>query len=186
MSGFGVKTPLRKAIIVNDFFYESAGELTTFLLEKFNGDNNKYYKEFDSKTLNDSRNSCTSTLKILYCRKSQMISFFPDGSYRRRQIMCACEKCKLGLFDTAVEEMKVVLETEHENISEEVCDFDLEINDLDNNVAYAATEPNTYIAIYSTENSLEFFYIVSVEKKELLLNIKVTSLDTSQEKVRNT
>ena len=63
MSGFGVKTPLRKAIIVNDFFYECAGELTTFLLEKFNGDNSKYYKEFDSKTLNASRNSCKSTLK---------------------------------------------------------------------------------------------------------------------------
>ena len=31
MSGYGVKTPLRKAIIVYDFFYESAGELTTFL-----------------------------------------------------------------------------------------------------------------------------------------------------------
>ena len=84
-----------------------------------------------------------------------MIAFFPEGSYKRRQIMCACEKCKL--FDSCTEvdvEMKVVLETESENISEEVCEFDLEVNDLDNNIAYAATEPNTYIAIYSTENSL--------------------------------
>ena len=69
--------------------------------------------------------------------------------------MCACEKCKLGLFDSCTEvdvEVKVVLQTESENISEEVCEFDLEVNDLDNNIAYAATEPNTYIAIYSTEN----------------------------------
>ena len=75
--------------------------------------------------------------------------------------MCVCEKWKL--FDSCTEvdeEMKVVLETEPENLSEEVCDFDLEINDLDNNIAYAATEPNAYIAIYRTENSLELFYIV--------------------------
>ena len=33
-SGLGVKTQIK--VIVNDFFYETAGELTTFLLEKFN------------------------------------------------------------------------------------------------------------------------------------------------------
>ena len=55
-----------------------------------------------------------------------MIAFFPDGSYKGRQVMCECEKCKLGLFDscTVVDvEMNVVLETESENIFEEVCEL---------------------------------------------------------------
>ena len=38
MSGFGDKTPLRKAIIVDDFFFITAGDLTQFMLKKYEDD----------------------------------------------------------------------------------------------------------------------------------------------------
>ena len=41
MSGFGVKSPLRRAIITRDYIFNTAEELTNFLQGKFQDHENK-------------------------------------------------------------------------------------------------------------------------------------------------
>ena len=48
MSGFGVKSPLRRKIVVEDFFFGSADELCIFLQETFQDDPRKIYILFQS------------------------------------------------------------------------------------------------------------------------------------------
>ena len=48
MSSFGVKSPLRRAIVTDDCYYESADELVTFL-KSLDRDNRYHYKLLDSK-----------------------------------------------------------------------------------------------------------------------------------------
>ena len=44
MSGFGVKNPLRRAIIQKDFFFNSAKDISTYLIEEMSTkENRKYY-----------------------------------------------------------------------------------------------------------------------------------------------
>ena len=48
MSGFGVKTPLRRAIVTEDFMFNSAEELKIFLDKHFEEDSSKIYEVIPS------------------------------------------------------------------------------------------------------------------------------------------
>ena len=43
MSGWGVKTPLRRAIVTEDFLYNTSEELATYLRNMFVDDEVKHY-----------------------------------------------------------------------------------------------------------------------------------------------
>ena len=70
ISGFGPKTPLMKAVVTEDFCYDSAQKAYEFISEKMKGDERKIYEclEFSSELPNEQR-------KILSNRKCH-ISFF--------------------------------------------------------------------------------------------------------------
>ena len=51
MSDFGVKDPLRRAIITRDFMFNSAHELENFLRAEFQHDNTKVYATIPDETL---------------------------------------------------------------------------------------------------------------------------------------
>ena len=44
MSGFGVKSVLRRVIVTDDFIYNNAEELVSFSKETFKAEHHKYYK----------------------------------------------------------------------------------------------------------------------------------------------
>ena len=44
-------------------------------------------------------------VKIAGCRRSHMISLFPDGSWHVKRHMCSCYFCKLGKFSDCVAEL---------------------------------------------------------------------------------
>ena len=59
MSGFGLKDPLRRAIITDDFFFNNAKELHQLLEEHFREDPSKFYTVISSDVLAKSReNKC--------------------------------------------------------------------------------------------------------------------------------
>ena len=80
MSGFGLKDPLRRAIITDDFFFNNAEELHQFLEERFREDPSRFYTVISSDVLAKSREN-KSELMIKGCMNCHMISFHPNGEY---------------------------------------------------------------------------------------------------------
>ena len=93
MSGFGVKTPLKRAIITEDFFFNKSVHLNRYLQEINVSENRKYYH------LNPmSRDTQRQELKIKDCQKQLMMAFFYDGSIQIKENLCSCNACLLGNF----------------------------------------------------------------------------------------
>ena len=64
MSGFGVKSPLRRKIITDDFYLENANELEVFLKGEFEDDDRKMYtsiKHEDLVEIRKYREACRLT-----------------------------------------------------------------------------------------------------------------------------
>ena len=85
MSGFDVKSPLRQAIVTDDFFFNSDIELVDFLKKVHEGDfkhrkyfKQKYFKHLPSNDIEVTRKERGDGVKIDGCRKSRMIALFPD------------------------------------------------------------------------------------------------------------
>ena len=83
MSGFGVKGPLKRAVINNDFSYRSAEEIYTMLNSHFANCEWKHYKlitldEFEEQSKKK------SALPIPKCQEKHMFAFFPDGSLQAK------------------------------------------------------------------------------------------------------
>ena len=97
MSGFGVKGPLSRAVILEDFTYNSAEDIHTYMKKKFENDNLKHHFLLDKESIDDERKK-KSALKIKNCIEKHMIAFFPDGSIQTKINLCSCDKCMLGLF----------------------------------------------------------------------------------------
>ena len=74
MIGFGLKTPLRKAIVIEDVFYDSAQKVFEFISEKMKRDERKIYecREISSE-------QPKKQIKIPGNRKCHMISYFPSS-----------------------------------------------------------------------------------------------------------
>ena len=86
MSGFGVKSPLRRAIITDDFFFNNDLELIKFLEKVHEGDTQKYFKHLPSEKIEQARQDKGNGVRIVGCQKSRMISLFPDGSWQIKRV----------------------------------------------------------------------------------------------------
>ena len=100
MSSFGVKGPIRRLIITDNFFYTTAADLVAKLLIHMNNAN-YYYKTVDSSSFRRLRKN-REELVIAGCRKTRMLSFFPNGSVQKKRHMCSCESCLQGEFEECV------------------------------------------------------------------------------------
>ena len=95
MSGFGVKGPLRRAVVTQDLHYDSASDIVSFLSDLFRDDINKIYYEL---TVSEIDKVTKSVLKIKDIMKQHMISFFPDGFVQMKINLCSCKSCLTGHF----------------------------------------------------------------------------------------
>ena len=78
MSGFGVKTPMRMAIVTQDFFFRNIKYLQEYLisLDNLKSDReNFYFDVFERKQKNE-----RERLPKSKCMKQHMFAYFPDGS----------------------------------------------------------------------------------------------------------
>ena len=92
MSGFGVKTPLRNAIITKDKYFNSAKEVYDYFMQT-NNDVNKMY--FYLPEMKDDYNN-RSELPIKGCTMQHMIIFEASGSIKVKENLCACKYCIVG------------------------------------------------------------------------------------------
>ena len=93
MSGFGVKTPLRREIVTNDFMFNSSLELFQFLESHFTADSFKIYVNICKRG---------TGLIISGCLKSRMISIFESGEWQIKCHLCNCINCFVGWFSDCV------------------------------------------------------------------------------------
>jgi hypothetical protein len=111
MSGFGVKTPLRKAIVRDDYFPESEEDLKNFLDKVHAGDETKYFKVISSEEIQNRRNPERKEdikLKIKGCRKTRMIAIFPDGTFKLKRHLCSCSECIHIRFNMLIQLINII------------------------------------------------------------------------------
>ena len=163
MSGFGVKEPLRKAIIQEDFFFNSAKDINTYLMEEMKKKKNRKYYLVDGNKLNQRRDNDLEQLKIEDCMKQHMISYFPDGSIEMKENLCICNNCMLGRFASCliekgwkIEGCQIEISNGSDVSDESDDDYDdgeeLDIGDIREIVKQSGIleviEPGNYIASY--------------------------------------
>ena len=66
MSGFGVKSPLRRKIVTEDFYFDKDVELKAALEEEFQEDDRKIYEIVEKKSLEEKRKSKEGISTLLY------------------------------------------------------------------------------------------------------------------------
>ena len=89
-----------------------------------------------------------------------MISFFADGTYQIKVKMCNCESLRIGNFK------------ECQNLFVDNIAMDDELQQLDEvnivpNEIFSVVEPESFVALYSSQNSLELFYLCKILKKSI-------------------
>ena len=92
-----MKGPLRKAVLTQYFFYNSAEEIHAYLCKIFQDDDTKHYHLIQEEKLSE---ICSSKqpLAIINCQKRHMIAFQPDGSLQTKDNLCSCKNCIIGDF----------------------------------------------------------------------------------------
>ena len=165
MSGFGVKGPLRKAVVTEDVFYDNANDILTYLNSQFSKDSTKMHYEINSEEIN----SVTSSAVIIKdVRKQHIIAFYPDGRIYVKENICSCYECLHGdLLNCQFEPRQQVnskivesisdVESDNEDESEE--SKETEQQEMRGNLVLEMIECNSFIAIFSPPNSSELFYI---------------------------
>ena len=167
MSGFGVKSPLRRAIVTNDFLFNTAEELELFLKETFKDDDRKYYKTISSDFIEQCHKTKGIGVVIDGCQKARMISLFPNGDWQIKRHLCNCKFCIVGEFTMCQKDGECIAGEEND-------DFDL-LDEMDNNEPemFIFIECGSYIALYSDPKSFELFYIVKEDEKDLAEDDKI-------------
>ena len=127
MSAFGVKSPLRRAVVTEDFKYKCAGDIKNFLSEKFSSQYpEKQYYTVDPSELDEIRKD-KDEFKIKDCQAQHMISYFPDGQVQGKVNMCSCDSCLKGKFTYCTVEMGTVIQH-----SDDGSDYDSDYAEYEN------------------------------------------------------
>ena len=179
MSGFGVKGPLKRAVMTESFHYRCAEDIYNLLLKKTD-DKKLYY--FVTETEIEAQKLKKTSLPIKGSGQMHMISYFPDGTVQSKVNLCSCVKCSSGLFVNCVTGEKG--RVEYSGLSAEddsgICDSDCDENDfgeddceeddlddmevyeLHSNSVLDIVEKGDIIALFSPPQSIELFYLLKV------------------------
>ena len=166
MSGFGFKTPLKRAIINEDFFFNKSEHLNRYLQEINLSENRKYYHLYPM-----TRDTQRQELKIKDCQKQHMMAFFYDGSIQIKENLCSCNACLLGNFVQCKVEKGIIVTryVDYDSVSDEFdSDYDIsdEFNESDDSsdvdklqpdIIFDIITPGSTIALYSPPNAGELF-----------------------------
>ena len=77
MSSFGVRGPLRRAVLLKDFSYNSLIDIMNYLTNHFQNDRNKEYFLISQEEIDNQRELIKGWFKINGCIAMHMI-FFPQ------------------------------------------------------------------------------------------------------------
>ena len=99
MSSFGVKAPLLKAVITDDFKYNSAKDICDLMQNLFVDDAQKVHYHIKAEEILKLRQEGGKSVKIPGCMAIHMLCFNPDGSILQKTNICSCSDCLAGNFD---------------------------------------------------------------------------------------
>ena len=159
MSRFGVKSVLRGAIVTDNFMYNTADELVSFLKETFKDDQHKHYKFLPSDLIEECRKEKGEGIFIKGCKKTRMISLFLNNEWQISRHLCHCKFCMVGEFKMCLKDI------DYDTLEDETDMLD-ETDDVESEM-FTFIESNSFVALYSASNSLELFYILKVTEKDV-------------------
>ena len=187
MSGFGLKTPLRNAIVMENVFYDSAEKVHAYFMGKEQEGCKKVYRLLDSIA-----EGGDEQFLIPGIQKTHMLSFFPSGQVQRKEQICTCTACYNGNFILCENQYnglkgRIVLQGDDDDTSDEENDDEEEddadegdedevLSDMEENELFTHTDieelinPNQFIAIYSHETAKEGFFLCKVISKKYTKN----------------
>ena len=188
MSSWGVKNPLRKLIIIADFWWLHASQLVKLFHDKGFQCENRDYSELTVDYIQSFPKD--SAKKIPGCTKYHMIVFNPDNTFECKEDLCECDMCFTGLFGKCMYGEN----DDGENNDEENDDGDEEdddaedkdpgddddddddgVNDLRFDMLCEMMEPGKIIALRTHELERQSFYLVSIN--EVVRNSPVDAFD---------
>lgn len=159
---------------MEDFFFNSSKELKVYL-ESLKLSSDREYFHIESILRDEDR----SFLKILNCRRQHMIVYFPDGTIQLKENICICDNCFVGeLKNCKLESGKILFQGDNGSESEESESEESESEDegeesdedevnyeLVGDTVFEAVEVGSVVAVYSSFNSSELFYLCEVKEK---------------------
>lgn len=170
MSAFCVKTPLRKAIIVEDYYWDTAKQLT----ERFNNkkkEDRYIYRELTKETIGE-ESAHREELKLPGCRRQHVIIFMPTGEIKRKEDICDCDECVVGCIDSCMYDSNNAAEaSECEAEGEELeddgddDDFDEQLNERIEMILQVVKSGDV-IALHTPGTEKESFYLCIIHKTD--------------------
>lgn len=106
MSGFGVKGPLYKVVLTEDFSYRTVEDIYDYLFFLF--ENGVIF--WNWYTRNRRKAFQQETLKIKDSSKLHVICFQLDGSIQIKINICSCENCNSGNFIQCLNEKGMTIQ----------------------------------------------------------------------------
>ena len=96
ISSFGVKAPIHRTVLTEDFSYLNAQNIYDYLTQFFQNDSKKHYYLIEKNEIEAKKERIEGPYRIQNCRPLDMISYFPDGSIQTKQHLCSCAECVVG------------------------------------------------------------------------------------------
>eukprot|EP00794_Sanderia_malayensis_P001172 gene1172-541_t len=124
MSGFGVKGPLRKAVVTENLSYSSAQDIYDYLVKLFENDESKLYSMLSLNTIATKAIKDTP-LNIKGCQSLHMCAYYPDGAIYVKANICSCVQCVIGQFTKCVSEKGTIVVVGDDTFSDD------ELNDIE-------------------------------------------------------
>ena len=182
MSSFGVKAPIRRAVLTEDFSYRNAQDIYDYLIKLFQHDSKKTLQCYRKNEIESEK--IEGSYKIDKCRSLHMISYFPDGSIQTKQHLCSCFECIVGHFASCVSHPGIIFsgitedsdsgsdseESETEEVYDELTKFEQELRA---ECIADIVMPNSFIFLFSPPESFELFYLCQAFSVETVSEMMV-------------
>ena len=179
MSAFGMKAPFLKAVLTNDFKYNSAKDIYQYMKEFFKGDSQKIYFHVPVEETVNRRCKEIKPFPILGCvKKSHHICFKSYGTILTKFNVCFSSDCLEGnILDYCVKKGRLVMDgdkTKEDDYSadsevyyqydesQDIVDDETDLYELRSDAVVQVVQPGNVIALFSPPNALELFYLCKV------------------------
>jgi hypothetical protein len=170
MSSFGVKSPLRNAVVTKDMWFPTAESMVEYLSEEMS-DKNHLYKFFSKEEVMLHRKACKRSLVIPGCSKIQLMYFQGAGEeIITQKKFCSCSSCINLKFGDCQSSSKI--HGEDQDYNPELADEYQDDSEPCEMAVSEAIQPGSYIAIHTPSTSLEMFFLFSV------LSVEIGTADT--------
>ena len=179
MSAFGVKGPLLRKVLTEEFSYNSSEDICTAMKEHFEGDPQKHYFVIPAADiLGKEKNKVVIPGCVKYAY--HMISFFPSGKILAKVNMCSCDNCLVGDFDLCQIEKCINVQSQSQvdendgyetdsDIEYEDDDFgddvepNMELYEMRSESVLQLTQPGNVVALFTpVKTVLQLFYLSRV------------------------